>query len=176
MAIGAAVGIAALVVAFVLLPTAGRWRDREMAIGALRRQAAQLRSLGMREQQLVAETRARETGVEALPVRLLRGRSVALVASNLQALLQDYASASRVSVSKLDVVSASDSASNAIAEIPATISAVSDIYGLADFLARLEHGRRLLTISELVVTANSALRGELLQISVAVRAPYVLTP
>lgn len=176
IAAAVAASIAALVFAFVFLPTISRWRDREALINAMRQQTGQLRSLGTHGERLVADARAREAAADTLPVRLLRGRTVALVASQLQSLLQEYASASRVSVTRLDVTSAGDSASTATSEIPATISAVSDVYGLADFLARLEHGRRLLELSELSVGANSALRGELLQMSIVVRAPYVLTP
>ena len=176
IAAGVAASIAVLLLAFVVLPTMSQWRDREAIIDAMRRQAGQLRSLGTHGERLVADARAREAAADALPVRLLRGRTVALVASQLQSLLQEYASASRVSVTRLDVASSGDSASAASGEIPATISAVSDVYGLADFLVRLEHGRRLLDVSELSVGANSALRGELLQMSIVVRAPYVLTP
>jgi hypothetical protein len=109
-------------------------------------------------------------------VRLVHGRTPALAASALQALLQEYAVAARVSVTRLDVASAGDSAGGGVPAIPATIAAVSDIYGLADFLARVEQGERWLEVTELVVSPNPALRGELLQLSLVVRAPYVLDP
>lgn len=176
IAIGGAVLAVAFLFVTVVLPTMQRWRDREALIGALRRQRAQLVTLGTQRTALEAAARARASSAEALPVRLVRGRTPALAASALQSLLQDYASASRVSVTRLDVASVADSAGATAPSIPATVSAVSDVYGLAEFLARIEHGNRLLAITELSVTPNSALRGELLQLSVSLRAPYVLEP
>lgn len=178
IAIGGAVLVIAFLLTTVVVPTVARWRDREALIGALRRQRAQLVTLGTQREALEASAAARAASAEALPVRLLRGRTPALAASALQSLLQDYASASRVSVTRLDVASVGDSANagGPGSAIPATISAVSDVYGLADFLARLEHGHRLLEVTELAVSPNSALRGELLQLSVSLRAPYVLEP
>lgn len=168
--------VAAWLLSAVVLPLGTRWRDREAMIDALRRERDQLVSLGTHADSLTREAAARAAVVDALPVRLVRGRTTALAASALQRVLQEYASASRVSVTRLDVASAADSASDGPPAIPATISAVSDVYGLADFLSRIEHGNSLLEVRELSVSANSALRGELLQMSLVVRAPFVLTP
>jgi len=174
--LGGAVLAAAVLVSTLLLPAARRWRDREAMIDGLQRQRTQLMSLGTHREALETLVQARVAALEALPVRLVHGRTPALAASTLQAILQDYASAARVSVTRLDVASVGDSATAGVPAIPATISAVSDIYGLADFLARVEHGGRWLEVTELAVTPNSALRGELLQMSLVVRAPYVLDP
>lgn len=176
IALGAAVLAAAWMLSMVVLPMSARWRDREAMIDALRRERDQLAALGAHADSLQGEATARGAVVDALPVRLVRGRTTALAASALQQVLQEYASASRVSVTRLDVASAADSTADGAPAIPATISAVSDVYGLADFLSRVEHGSRLLEVRELSVSANSALRGELLQMSLVVRAPYVLAP
>ena len=174
IALGGAVLAIAAFVTVVVLPTAARWRDREAMIDALRRQRAQLVALGTQRSALEAAVQARTLQAEALPVRLVRGRTPALAASALQALLQDYATASRVSVTRLDVASTPDS--GATPAIPALVSAVSDVYGLADFLSRLEQGGHWLEVTELSVSPNPSLRGELLQLSVAIRAPFVLEP
>jgi hypothetical protein len=174
IALGGAVLAAAVLVTTVILPTVARWRDREALIDALRRQRAQLVALGAQRPALEAAARSRVAQAEALPVRLLRGRTPALAASALQSLLQDYASASRVSVTRLDVASTPDN--GATPAIPAIVSAVSDVYGLADFLSRVEHGGHLLEVTELSVSPNPTMRGELLQLSVAVRVPFVLEP
>ncbi|MEO6444478.1 MAG: hypothetical protein ABIZ91_07380, partial [Gemmatimonadaceae bacterium] len=130
IAIAAVVSIVALLLAYVVLPTARRWQAREALIDATRQQVAQLRSLGAHGDRLVNDARLQEAAADSLPVRLLRGRTPALVASSLQSLLQDYASASRVSVTRMDVASAGDSAAAEGGGIPASISAVTDIYGL----------------------------------------------
>lgn len=170
---GAVLAIAAFVVV-VVLPTVARWRDREAMIDALRRQRAQLVAFTAQRAALERAAASRARQAEGLPVRLVRGRTPALAASAVQALLQEYASASRVSVTRLDVASTPDS--GATPAIPALVSAVSDVYGLADFLSRLEHGGRWLEVTELSVSPNPSLRGELLQLSVAVRAPFVVEP
>jgi hypothetical protein len=174
--LGGAVLLAAFLVSTFVLPAATRWRDREAMIDALRRQRAQLTSLGTHREALESLVQARTAALEALPVRLVHGRTPALAASALQALLQEHASAARVSVTRLDVASGGDSATAGVPSIPATLSAVGDIYGLADFLARVEQGERWLEVVELAVSPNAALRGELLQMSLVVRAPYVLDP
>lgn len=175
IALGGAVLAAALLVTTVILPTVARWRDREAMIDALQRQRSQLIALGTQRAALESALESRRMQAETLPVRLVRGRTPALAASALQSLLQEYASASRVSVTRLDLASTPDSGA-ATPTIPAIVAATGDIYGLADFLARLEHGGRLLEVTELSVSPNPALRGELLQLSVAVRAPYLLEP
>jgi hypothetical protein len=176
IALGGAVVVVAFLVSTVILPTVTRWRDREALIDALQRQRSQLIALGAHRPALEVALAERRAALEALPVRLISGRTSALAASVLQSVLQDYASASRVSVSRLDVASAADSMAAGVPAIPATLAAVSDIYGLADFLSRVELGGRLLEVTELSVSPNPALRGDLLQMSLVVRAPFVLTP
>lgn len=176
IALGGAVVAVAFLVSMVILPTVTRWRNREAMIDALQRQRSQLIALGVQRPMLEGALADRRSAAEALPVRLLSGRTPALAASALQGVLQDYASASRVSVTRLDVANAADSTAAGAPAIPATIAAVSDIYGLADFLARVELGGRLLEVAELSVSPNPSLRGSLLQMSLVVRAPYVLTP
>jgi len=175
IAIGATVVAVAYVVTAWLLPGAARWRDREAMIDALRRQRAQLVALAERREGLEQGWRARQAAAEALPVRLVRGRTPALAAAALQEVLQEYATASRISVTRLDVASAPDSAGS-IPSLPATVAATGDIYGLADFLSRVEHGRALLQVTEAAISPNPSLRGELLQLAVTVRAPFVLAP
>jgi hypothetical protein len=109
--------------------------------------------------------------LDAAGVRLLRGRTTALAASSLQELLREYARESRIGITRLDVASTPQAGADLV--IPATVSAVGDIYGLADLLARLQRGARLIEVRGLTVAPNPALRGELLQISLVLAAPYV---
>jgi hypothetical protein len=57
--------------------------------------------------------------------------------------------------------------------IPATFSAIGDIYGVTEMLSLIQHGPQLLEISELTVRPNPALRGELLQLTVTLRAAHI---
>jgi hypothetical protein len=43
---------------------------------------------------------------------------------------------------------------------------------VSGFISRLQHGTTLIDIREIGVSPNPALRGELLQLSLVLRAPY----
>ena len=176
VAVGVTVSALALLFAYAVLPMARRWRDREAEIDVLRLNAGRLVALGARAGAIRASTRAREDSMALLSVRVIRARTPALASAELQEVLLGQAVASRLTVNRLDAASGADSVGVAGRTLPATVSAVGDIYGLVDFLGRIEHGPRRLEITELAVGASSALRGELLQISLVVRAPFVLTP
>ena len=62
---------------------------------------------------------------------------------------------------------------NGMENMPATVSAIGDVYGVTQLLYLIQHGSRLLEISELTVRPNPALRGELLQLTVTLRGPFV---
>ena len=105
--------------------------------------------------------------------RLLAARSPALAGSALQTLVQGYADESGITVRELNVAGAPDStASGGTEAIPATVSAIGDIWGVSNFVSRLQHGTTLIDIREIGVSPNPALRGELLQLSLVLRAPY----
>ena len=61
--------------------------------------------------------------------------------------------------------------------MPATLIALGDVYGVADLLARVQQGSALLEVREMTIQVNPARRadggGELLQLTLAVRAPFV---
>lgn len=168
--------LAAAMLGLVVMPAAQRWKARESAIDAARERVARL--VGLRESQdnIIATASAR-LATDA-PLQVIRGRTSALAASSLQAALREYARLSRVSITRLDVAQERDSTSTSMSArgIPATISAVTDIYGLADFLSRIQQGVVLLEVQELSVAPNPVLRGNLLQISIVVRAPFILEP
>jgi len=176
MTLGGAVLAVAFLVTTVLLPTWSRWRDREALIDALQHQRAQLVALVAQAPSLEAMLHEREAGAAALPVRLVRGRTPALASATLQSVLQQYAAESQVSISRLDVASTPPDSAGMSLVLPATIAAIGDIYALVDFLSRLEYGSPLLEVTELVVHPNPSLRGELLQLSLTLHAPYLVEP
>lgn len=171
--LGLAVSLSALAITYGVIPFARGWLAREEIIASELERLARTRGLVANEAELHELLSARTTGLQAEPQRLLAGRTPALAASALQSLLQDFADQSQVMVSRLDVAGAPDAAEGALPAIPATVSAVGDIYGVTDLLSLIQHGPLLLEITELSVRPNPALRGELLQLTVTVHAAYV---
>ncbi len=163
-----------MLIAYGVLPFARRWSARGDAIAAATERVARLRGLLAAAPQLNAAGADVAMNVPATGAHVLTGRTAALVGAELQRVLQDHARASRLSVSRLDV--GSDSSSSPERGVTASISATTDIYGLADFLTRLQGSSSLLVTEGLTVTPNPVLRGDLLQVAVGVRAPYLLTP
>lgn len=172
VAIGIAVSAIALIVAYGAVPYGRRWCAREEVVAAQADRLERLRGLIQGEARLTEMLRARSGSLDAGEQRLLAGRTPALAASGLQSLLQGFADQSQVTVSQLDVTGAPDT-SGATPTIPATVSAVGDIYGITDMLSLIQHGSVLLDINELNVRPNPALKGDLLQLTVSLRAPFV---
>ena len=170
---GATVSIVALVLAFGVVPFARRWSDREDRIAASADRLARLRSLVANEGELRRIVAAREAADAASGTGrgILVGRTPALAASALQSAIQDYASRSRVTISRLDVAGAPDTSNAVLPMIPASLSAVGDIYGIGEFLSRLQSGSPVIEIKELTLISNSALREGLIQLSISLRAP-----
>lgn len=170
---GAIIAVIALVVAYVALPFAHRWSAREDAISAAGERVARLRGLLAAAPQLGRWASQLQHG-DPGRAHVLTGRTVSLIGSELQRVLQDHARASRLSVSRLEV--SSDSAATPERGVTASVTATTDIYGLADFLTRLHGSSSLLVTEALTVTPNPVMRGDLLQVAVGVRAPFVLAP
>jgi hypothetical protein len=171
--IALAVLATAVLVVYGILPYARRWTAREDLIAMRAEQVARLRWLAANESSLQKASAARlalGTGIDR--PRLLSGRSAALAASALQTVVQGYADESGITVRELNVAGAPDSASAGVESIPATVSAIGDIWSVTDFVSRLQHGSTLIDIREIGVSPNPALRGELLQLSLVLRAPY----
>lgn len=173
MVVASSVLAAAFALAYGVLPFARHWSAREDLIAMRAEQVARLRWLSTHETELrqVAATRTTHVVGAARP-QLLTGRSPALAASRLQTLLQSYADDAGITVSQLNVSGSADSVVAGVASIPATLTAVGDIHGVADFVSRVQHGGTLMDVREIGISPNPALRGELLQLSVTLRAPY----
>lgn len=171
--IAAWVAAAALATAYVGIPFARRVTARNAQIAVERERVGRLTTYVRRQSEIDSAIATRDAALAQSPARVLHGRSAALVASELQRVLQDYARMSRVSVSRIDVPGTPDSSGTSLS-MGATISAVGDIYGLVQLLGYLQHGPQLVTVRDLSVQSTSALRGDLLQLSVQVRAPFLV--
>jgi type II secretory pathway component PulM len=172
---GAAVAAVALLTAFVVLPVARHWSTQRSALGVARDRVQRLQGLIRDSAALAAEATAREETRVRAAVRVIRARTPALAASTLQSLLQELATRSRVSITQLNVAAVGDSA-GVVPTVPASLSAVTDIYGVADFLTRLRQGNTLLDVREIHVSSTSGLRGDLLQLALTIHAPYLVEP
>jgi type II secretory pathway component PulM len=174
IAVGATVVGVAAVVVLVVLPFARRWTERESLIAATRERLARIESIAGREAELIERTQAMEARLDASGMRLVRARTVALAASTLQSMVREYARSSVVSVTRLDAAGAPLAVGGTTVALPATISAQGDIYGIADFLRRLQYGPWLVELTDLTIVPNPVLRGNLLQVSIGLRAPVAL--
>ena len=174
IAIGATVVAVAAVIVLAVLPLARRWSERESLIAATRERLARIESIAGHEAELSERTRAAEARLDAGGMRLVRARTVALAASTLQSMVREYARSSVVSVTRLDAAGAPISGGGTTLALPATISAQGDIYGIADFLRRLQYGPWLVELTDLTIAPNPVLRGNVLQVSIGLRAPIAL--
>ena len=175
IAIGATVVAVAAVVMLVLVPFGRRWSEREALIAVTRNHLARVGSITGHEGELAEAVRRVEARLDAAGTRLVRARSLPLAAAAVQSMVREYASSSDVTVTRLDAAGA-PVASNSSVAIPATIAAQGDIYGIADFLRRLQHGPWLLDITDFSIAPNPVLRGNILQVSIGMRAPIVMEP
>jgi len=171
--IGLGIGVSAIAVLLVLavLPFGRHWQAREDLISAEIDRLARLRGLVAAEATLEQAVSMRANAMETGP-RLLDDRTAALAASSLQSMLQDVATQSRVVISRLDVAGAPETDGALLPTIPATVSAIGDIYGITEMLTLIQHAPRLLEVLELTVRPNPALKGELLQMTVRLRAGW----
>ena len=170
---GIAVSVLALLVAFVALPLERRWSQREALIDSSAERLSRLRSLVASESALRSTLATRERGTAGAR-NVVSGRTPALAAAELQSAVQSYALRSRVSVNRLDVAGAPDTAGTILPMIPASLQAVGDIHGVSEFLSFLEAGTPVMEIREMTIVSNSSLRGGLLQLSLALRVPSVI--
>lgn len=151
---GLAISAATLLVVFALLPVGDRWAEREARYAASRDQLVRLKTLVASEVEL-RRALAEQQRVLGVSVGLLAtGSTPALAASNLQALVQRYAEESVVQLDRIFVAGEAKPDSQGLMAIPVQLQGQGDIYGLVDFLFRLQHGEKLLVIDDMSVTAG----------------------
>ncbi len=173
-----AVAVACVLTLWLAIPVVRQWDDREALISARRGELARLRGVAGAESFLRTALDARNTRAAENPQRPVSAGTAALAAGVLQGVLQRYADESQLSVSELNVSGEPDSTAVPLAALPGTLIALGDVYGVADLLARVQHGTTLMEVRELTVQVNPSRRadggGELLQVTLVVRAPFVI--
>jgi hypothetical protein len=172
---GAAIALATLTLTFVVLPYARRWSAQTEAIEAARDQRDRLRGLLAGEHAIRRALDERRAARARYAHRLVTGGTPALAASELQAVIARYAEESRVSVTRMSVVGEPAAIDSGLSAIPLQLTAESDVHGLADFLARVRGGEKLLAIEEITVTVGSPNRDGTHSFvwSLRLRGPYV---
>ena len=167
---GAGIAALALAVVLVILPTVDRWSAREAALSAARERHARLAGLVAGEKGLW-DALSRRPAAQAGTMRLLlAGATPALAASNVQAMLQQYAEESLVQLNRVDVAGALKTERPGLASVPVLLQGQGDIYGLVDFLSRVQYGQRLLVIDEISVNTRSTYLREDQSLNWSIRA------
>ena len=176
IAVGATLVALTALVTLVIMPLAARWVARERAIDGARNRLAQLGGVAASAGAIRGRVDSLESVLERGGVRIVRARSTALAASGIQSWVQEVARQSRVTVNRLDVAGEPAAPDESGPVLPATVSATGDIYGVTEYLRRLQHGSRLVEVSDVSVTPNPTLRGNLLQLTESLRVPLALEP
>lgn len=160
-----------LLSAMAVLPTARRWNARERQIETAQVELQRLANVVTGAARNDSLARAYDSALATQPRRVLRARSRALAASALQSLVAELAEISNVTVTRLDVASVADSG-----DVPITLAANGDIFGLADLLRQLRVAKIAIAVDKLQVQNNSALRGapDVLQLVLTLHAPVIV--
>ena len=157
--------------AVVLIPRVREWRARETRIAAAQTQLQLLSDVVNNQPRLDSIVQLHEAALAVQPQRVLRSRSRALAASALQSLVQEMAESSNVTVTRLDVANTVNTG-----DLPITLSANGDIFGLAELLRQIRSARYVVVVDKLQAQNNSALRGapDVLQIALSLHAPVIV--
>jgi len=153
---GAIISALALAVTLFAGPLLDRWATREAELEANRERLTRLQALVTSEGKLRQALGARQRAHAATMQLLLVGATPALAASNLQAQLQQYADESFVQLNRVDVVGEPKAERPGLVSIPVMLQGQGDVYGLVDYLYRLQYGQRLLVIDDISINARSA--------------------
>jgi hypothetical protein len=151
---GAAVAAAVLLVMFALLPMRDRWTSEQSTYAASRDRYVRLQTLVASESRLRRALEAQQQALRTSVDLLATGSTPALAASNLQALVQRYAEESVVQLDRIFVAGEAKADSLGLVSIPVQLQGQGDVYGLVDFLFRLQHGEKLLVIDDLTISAG----------------------
>lgn len=151
---GAGIALASLLVVFALLPLLDRLTSRETTYVASRDRYVRLQTLVASEGRLRRALEEQQLALRASVGLLATGSTAALAASNLQALVQRYAEESVVQLDRIYVAGEAKADSLGLVNIPVQVQGQGDIYGLVDFLFRLQHGEKLLVIDDMTITSG----------------------
>jgi hypothetical protein len=168
---GAVVSAMLLATVWLVVPFAQHWSRRDARLAAAREHWARLATLVTstgRLRQMLEEARQ---GSAADTNRLIAGATPALAASALQDLVQRDAAQSAVQLERVDAAGEPHVDKPGLLAIPVQLQARGDLYGLVDFLDRLDRGAPLLVVDELTVDAGLDEGDDGAAVTAAARAP-----
>jgi type II secretory pathway component PulM len=154
VAAGTIVSVVLLTTVWLVLPLEHRWSDRAVRLSAAHDRWERLSTLvasASRLRQTLDAAHATSAGVAD---QLVAGATPALAASSLQEVLQHDAGQSAVQLERVDAAGDPHADKPGLLAIPVQLQARGDLYGLVDFLGRLEQGNPLLVVDELTVNAG----------------------
>jgi type II secretory pathway component PulM len=148
---GTTLSLLLLVVMWVVLPFVTRWSASESRLAATRTRYLRTATLVAGTDRLRASLAAARMASAGDGDQLLVGATPALAASALQGLVQRDAGASHVQLERVDAAGEPHAARPGLLAIPIQLQARGDLYGLVDFLGRLQHGAPMLVVDELTI-------------------------
>jgi type II secretory pathway component PulM len=151
---GLLVSAVAVLLVGVVLPVAHRWSARDAAYAATSEQWVRLATLTENADRLRAILAEQRVALAADEHLFVTGATPALAASTLEALVQRYADETAVQLDRVDAAGEPRPDRPGLIAVPVQLQARGDVYGLVDFLYRLEHGEKLIVIDELTLNGG----------------------
>jgi hypothetical protein len=151
---GAIVSVVMLVAVWLVLPFVQHWSAREARLAASRERWERVATLVANTGPLRQALDSARNASAADQGQIVAGATPALAASAIQDVLQRDAAQSSVQLERVDAAGEPRPDKPGLLAIPVQLQARGDLYALAAFLARVEHGSPLLVTDELTVNAG----------------------
>jgi hypothetical protein len=151
---GAIVSAVLLVAVWLVLPFVQHWSARETRLAAARDRWERVATLVANTAQLRQALDSARHASATDQGQIVASATPALAASAIQDVLQRDAAQSSVQLERVDAAGEPHPDKPGLLAIPVQLQARGDLYGLAAFLARIEHGSPLLVTDELTVNAG----------------------
>ncbi|MGD8319595.1 MAG: type II secretion system protein GspM [Gemmatimonadota bacterium] len=150
---GGVVSLLSLLIAFVLIPQARRWSDREAEIRLKSEQLARLQGMLAQAESVQQSVADLDHLRRSADRRLLGGATAAVASSSLQLLLNRYTTESGMELQRVDAAGQT-AGPGPLQRVPARVTVQGDIRGLVDLLVLLHQAETLIAVDEMRVSAS----------------------